>query len=108
MSLIAAGTIEIPNSRGSAFDHGAFEAETRRVFIAHTARDSLEVVDADTSQHLATLRGFPEAAGALLAKVGSWSRTAAVPAWLGSMRRKSGYSWPFAILQWSWLQRYLN
>jgi len=63
MSLIAAGTIEIPNSRGSAFDHGAFEAETRRVFIAHTARDSLEVVDADTSQHLATLRGFPEAAG---------------------------------------------
>jgi len=63
MSLIAAGTIEIPNSRGSAFDHGAFEAGTRRVFIAHTARDSLEVVDADTSQHLATLRGFPEAAG---------------------------------------------
>jgi DNA-binding beta-propeller fold protein YncE len=63
MSLIAAGTIEIPNSRGSAFDHAAFEAETRRVFIAHTARDSLEVVDADTSQHLATLRGFPEAAG---------------------------------------------
>jgi len=63
MSLIAAGTIEIPNSRGSAFDHGAFEPETRRVFIAHTARDSLEVVDADTGQHLATLRGFPEAAG---------------------------------------------
>ncbi len=63
MSLIAAGTIEIPNSRGSAFDHGAFEPETRRVFMAHTARDSLEVVDADTSQHLATLRGFPEAAG---------------------------------------------
>ena len=63
MSLIAAGTIEIPDSRGSAFDHGAFEPETRRVFIAHTARDSLEVVDADTSQHLATLRGFPEAAG---------------------------------------------
>jgi len=63
MSLIAAGTIEMPNSRGSAFDHGAFEPETRRVFMAHTARDSLEVVDADTSQHLATLRGFPEAAG---------------------------------------------
>src|SRR5229473_4802052 len=68
MSLIAAGTIEIPNSRGSAFDHGAFEAGTRRVFIAHTARDSLEVVDADTSQHLATLRGFPEAAGVVAGK----------------------------------------
>src|SRR5713101_4955693 len=68
MSLIAAGTIEIPDSRGSAFDHGAFEPETRRVFIAHTARDSLEVVDADTSQHLATLRGFPEAAGVVAGK----------------------------------------
>jgi DNA-binding beta-propeller fold protein YncE len=63
MSLIAAGAIEIPDSRGSAFDHGAFEPESRRVFIAHMARDRLEVVDADTSRHVATLRGFPEAAG---------------------------------------------
>lgn len=63
MSLTAAGTIEIPGSLGTSFDHGAFEPETRRVFIAHTARDSLEVVDVDTSRHVATLRGFPEAAG---------------------------------------------
>jgi hypothetical protein len=63
MSLIEAGAIEIPNSLGSAFDHGAFESETRRVFIAHTARDCLEVVDVDTSLHVATLCGFPEAAG---------------------------------------------
>jgi hypothetical protein len=47
MSLMVAATIEIPNSRGSAFDHGAFELETRRVFIAHTARNCLEVVDVD-------------------------------------------------------------
>ena len=63
MALVAEGTIEIPDSVGTSFDHGAFEPETKRVFIAHTARDSLEVVDVDTSQHLATLRGFPEAAG---------------------------------------------
>jgi hypothetical protein len=63
MSLMSAGTIEIPDSLGSSFDHGAFEPESRRVFIAHTARDRLEVVDADTSQHFATLVGFPEAAG---------------------------------------------
>ncbi len=63
MSLVAAGTIEIPDSPGSAFDHGAFEPESRRVFIAHMARDRLEVVDADTGQHLATLASFPEAAG---------------------------------------------
>ncbi len=63
MSLVAAGTIEIPDSLGTSFDHGAFEPESRRVFIAHMARDRLEVIDADTSRHLATLVGFPEAAG---------------------------------------------
>ena len=63
MSLVAAGTIEIPDSLGTAFDHGAFEPESRRVFIAHMARNRLEVVEADTNRHVATLDGFPEAAG---------------------------------------------
>src|SRR5258705_13572292 len=70
MSLVAAGTIEIPDSVATSFDHGAFEPESRRVFIAHMARDRLEVVDADTSRHLATLVGFPEAAGG--ASGGGW------------------------------------
>lgn len=63
MSLTAAGIIEIPDCMGTVFDHGAYERQSRRVFVAHTARDSLEVIDYDTSRHLATLRGFPEAAG---------------------------------------------
>lgn len=68
MSLVSAGTIEIPDSPGTAFDHGAFEPESRRVFIAHMARDRLEVVDADTNRHIATLHGFPEAAGVVAGK----------------------------------------
>jgi DNA-binding beta-propeller fold protein YncE len=68
MSLVTADTIEIPNSLGTSFDHGAFEPDTRRVFIAHTARDCLEVVDADTNRHLATLQGFPGAAGVVASK----------------------------------------
>ena len=85
MSLTAAGTIEIPDSTDTAFDHGAFEPETRRVFIAHTARNSLEVIEPDTNQHIATLRDFPEAAG-VVADMGSvLSQTAAPPAWRGSM-----------------------
>jgi hypothetical protein len=44
------------------------EPETRRVFIAHTARDCLEVVDVDTNRHLATLQGFPGAAGVVASK----------------------------------------
>lgn len=67
MSLTAAGTIPIPDSTGTSFDHGAFDPATRRVFIAHTAGNALEVVDADSSQHLVTLPGFPEAAGVVAA-----------------------------------------
>ena len=63
MPLMSAGTIGIPHAVGTSFDHGAFEPKTRRVFIAHTARDCVEVVDADTNQLVATLAGFPGAAG---------------------------------------------
>jgi hypothetical protein len=65
MPLRTIGTIAIPNAAGSAFDHGAFDAKTRRVFIAHTARDCIEVIDHDAGKHIATLRGFPGAAGAV-------------------------------------------
>jgi hypothetical protein len=61
--LRAAGVVPIPHASGSAFDHGAFEPSTRRLFIAHTARDCVEVVDHDTQLHIATLPGFKGAAG---------------------------------------------
>jgi DNA-binding beta-propeller fold protein YncE len=63
MSLKTVGTIEIPNSTGSSFDHGAFDCKSRRIFVAHTGRSCVEVIDHDTRQHVATLPGFPEAAG---------------------------------------------
>jgi YVTN family beta-propeller protein len=58
------GTIVIPDAAGSAFDHGAFDARSGRVFIAHTARDCLEVIDHD-GKHIATLPGFAGVAGAV-------------------------------------------
>jgi DNA-binding beta-propeller fold protein YncE len=63
MALMTRGIIEIPESRNTSYDHGAFDPKTRRVFVAHTARDCVEVIDHDTSRHVATLPGFPEAAG---------------------------------------------
>ena len=63
MSLKQIGLIEIPGSKGSSFDHGAFDAKTRRVFVAHTGRSCVEVIDHDAGKHIATLDGFPEAAG---------------------------------------------
>ena len=65
MLLKTIGIIAIPDAAGSAFDHGAFDARSRRVFIAHTARDCVEVIDHDAGRHIATLPGFPGAAGAV-------------------------------------------
>ena len=61
MPLKPLGTIEIPAA--SSFDHGAFDPKTRRVFVAHTDRDCVEVIDHDARRHIATLAGFPQAAG---------------------------------------------
>ena len=65
MALKIAGTIAIPGAAGSEFDHAAFDAKSRRVFIAHTARDCVDVIDHDAGRHLATLPGFPGVAGAV-------------------------------------------
>jgi hypothetical protein len=63
MALKAIGTIAIPNSTGGSFDHGAFDPKSGRIFVAHTGRDCVEVIDNDTRRHVATLPGFPGAAG---------------------------------------------
>src|SRR6266436_6637511 len=65
MALRTIGTIAIPGGVGSDFDHAAFDTKSRRVFIAHTARDCVEVIDHDAGRHVATLPGFPGVAGAV-------------------------------------------
>src|SRR6478609_8534369 len=65
MSLKTAGVIEIPGAAGSGFDHGIFDTKSRRVFIAHTKRNTIEVIDPDAGRHITTLPGFPGAAGAV-------------------------------------------
>jgi DNA-binding beta-propeller fold protein YncE len=84
MALSLKGTIAIPDGLNSDFDHGAFDPKTRRVFIAHTARGRVEVIEHDTSRHLKTLDGFPEAAGVVAhdGHVLVTNRGAASLAWL--------------------------
>ena len=91
MSLKAVGIIDIPDSADTLFDHGAFEPNSRRVFLAHTARDRIEVIDHDTSRHLATLHGFPEAAGVVADEghVLVTNRGAAGLAWIDSHTLKT-------------------
>src|SRR5260221_576318 len=68
MSLKLTNTIEIPAAAASSFDHGAFDPKSRRVFIAHTGRDCVDVIDHDAGTHIATLPGFKEAAGVVAAE----------------------------------------
>src|SRR5215470_15962173 len=91
MALKCIGLIKIPASAGSAFDHGAFDPATRRIFIAHTARDCVDVVDRDAGRHLATLPGFPEVAGVVAdgGQVIVTNRGAASVAWIDARTFKT-------------------
>ena len=63
MALKTIGVIEIPDSTGSSFDHGAFDPKTRRVFVAHTGRDCVEVIDHDAGQAHRDVAGIPGGGG---------------------------------------------
>lgn len=84
MPLRSVGTINIPGAVGSAFDHGAFDPKTGRVFIAHTARDCVEVINHRAERHIATLPGFTGVAGAVVddGEVLLTNRGAASLAWI--------------------------
>jgi hypothetical protein len=93
MSLKAVGVIEIPGGSGSEFDHGVFDSRSRRVFIADTAKSRVEVIDPDAARHVATLPGFPGAAGAVAddGEILVTNRAGASLAWLdaATFRAKS-------------------
>jgi hypothetical protein len=91
MSLKALGVIEIPGAAGSEFDHGIFDSRTRRVFIAHTKRSAMEVIDPDAGRHIATLPGFPGVAGAVAddGEVLATNRGSASIAWLDAATLKT-------------------
>ena len=98
MSLTVRGIIEIPDAQDTDFDHAAFDAKTRRVFVAHTARGLLEVIDHDASRHIATLKGFPEAAGVVAhdGHVLVTNRGAASLAWVDAASLQTRSVWPTA------------
>jgi hypothetical protein len=89
MPFTLAQMIRIPGSAESSFDHGAFEPRTRRVFVTHTGRNRVEVLTSETMSHVATLPGFPHAAGVVADDGTRSSPTVGQRASLGSMPRAS-------------------
>lgn len=59
------GWIELSPHEATRFDHGDVHLRTGWVFLAHTARGTVEVIDGAAAAHVATIVGCPEASGVL-------------------------------------------
>jgi DNA-binding beta-propeller fold protein YncE len=68
MALTPLGSVDLPPFRASAFDHGDVHVPTGRIFVAHTAGDTVEVIDCERLLHVRTIAGCPEASGVLCAQ----------------------------------------
>jgi DNA-binding beta-propeller fold protein YncE len=64
MSLQAIGSVALPpHATRSGFDHACVCREADDLCVAHTANDTVEVIDLERRVHDATLPGFPGVAG---------------------------------------------
>ena len=65
------GYVDLPPPAGdgsSEFDHGDVHRATGRVFVAHTAANTVEAFDGRSGEHLMTIPGCPEGSGVLCAQ----------------------------------------
>ena len=57
MSLRLEGYIDIPAHRGTGgFDHAAVHRGLRRLYVAHTSNDALDVIDLDAGRYIVRSR----------------------------------------------------
>lgn len=65
MTLTLLGHVALPSHPTGGFDHGDVHAATGRVFVAHTANGTVEVIDAERLELSRTIPGCPEGSGVL-------------------------------------------
>ena len=69
MALWLTGHIDLPPHRGAGgFDHAAVHRARGRVYVAHTANDAVDVIDAIGQRYLASIEGLTGVAGALVSE----------------------------------------
>jgi DNA-binding beta-propeller fold protein YncE len=68
VSLALRGYVVLPPHGAGDFDHGDVHLNTGRVFVAHTANDTVEIIDAERLELERTLPGCPEGSGVLCAQ----------------------------------------
>ena len=58
--LVLRGSIDLPVHAAGGFDHGDVHLATGRVFVAHTANDTVDVLDGHNLAYAGSIRGCPE------------------------------------------------
>ena len=66
MALARVGFIPIPPGAEPGFDHADVHRRSRRIYVAHTGADRIEVLDCATRSHLRALPDLPGVAGVLV------------------------------------------
>ena len=60
--------IPLPSHGEGEYDHADVHLQSGKVYVAHTANNSVEVVDGEKMVHVTTILGCPEASGVLCAQ----------------------------------------
>lgn len=69
MPLQHLGFIELPaHAKAGGFDHAAVHEPTGRVYVAHTANDTVDVIDIEARKYIDSVPGLMAVAGALVAE----------------------------------------
>jgi hypothetical protein len=67
VGLARAGFIPIPRGAQAGFDHGDVYRSGRRIYVAHTGADRIDVLDCETRSYLRALPAeLPGVAGILI------------------------------------------
>jgi len=68
MTLTFSKHIDLPHHQTGGFDHADIHLESGRVYVAHTALGTVEIIDGENNRHLTTIPGCPEASGVVCAQ----------------------------------------
>jgi len=68
VTLLISQHVDLPPHQSGGFDHADVHLESGRVYVAHTANGTVEVVDGESAKHVATLPGCKEASGVICAQ----------------------------------------
>jgi len=66
VALRRLGFVAVPPGREPGFDHADYFAAGRRIYVAHTGADRVDVIDCDALRYLHALTDLPGVAGVLI------------------------------------------